>query len=133
LGSENSRTIDFYAGGTLVVTDSILQQGPNSQNHDVSHIAGESRRLNLSAEHIAVFENNWIIFDYKDNRCCRWLVAGEKFGPIIFRNNRLVGINSYKLGGLQMEGNQEFKDRADAGLPAYTGELASLLLPKAWQ
>jgi len=133
LDSENSRTIDFYGGGTLVVTCSVLQQGPNSQNHDMINFASEANRINISAEHIALFEDNWIIFDYKNNRCCRWLVAGTKLGPIIFRNNRLVGINSHNMSGLQMEGNREFKDRAEAGLPKYTGMLASLPLPKAWQ
>jgi hypothetical protein len=87
----------------------------------------------LSAEHIALFENNWIIYDYKEGRCCRWLAAGKKLAPIIFRHNKLVGINSQNLEGLQMEDNQEFEDRAAAGLPPYTGQLESLPFPAAWK
>ena len=133
LDSENSRAIDLFAGGTLIVTDSVLEQGPNSQNHDVVYFAGEASRINLSAEHIALFENNWIIYDYKEGRCCRWLAAGKKLAPIIFRHNKLVGINSQNLEGLEMEDNLEFEDRAAAGLPPYTGQLDSLPFPAAWK
>lgn len=133
LDGGNSRAIDFYGGGTLVVTDSVLQQGPNSQNHDVIHIAGEGRRLNLSAEQIALIEDSWIIYDYKPGRCCRWLAAGRDLGPVIFRNDRIVGINDNRLDGATMDGNQEFETRQEAGLGPYTGKLQDLPFPKAWQ
>lgn len=133
LNSQNSRAIDLFGGGTLVVTGSVLQQGPNSENHDFIHFAGESRRINFDAEQIAVLEDNWFIYDHKPDRCCRWLGAGRKLGPIIFRNNRFVGINDTRIEDITLEGNEEHADRSAAGLPAYNGELASLPMPEAWQ
>jgi|GEM_PF-711379 len=133
LNGENSRAIDFYAGGTLVVTDSVLQQGPNSQNHDFFHLAGESRRLNLSSEHITLIEDSWIVYDHKPDRCCRWLATGRRLGPVIFRNNRIVGLNGSRLDGVTMEHNREFKNRAEAGLGPYTGKLEDLPYPAAWK
>ena len=124
--------MDFYGGGTLIVTGSVLQQGPNSENHDLIALARESRRVNLSAEHIALFEDNLFIFDHKPSRCCRWLATGRALGPVIFRNNRLVSINDHKFEGLTMENNQEFATRSDAGLPEYNGELNSIPMPTAW-
>ncbi len=132
LNGENSRALDFYGDGTLIVTGSVLQQGPNSENHDLIALARESRRVNLSAEHIALFENNLFIFDHKPSRCCRWLATGRALGPVIFRNNRLVSINDHKFEGLKMENNQEFATRSDAGLPEYNGELNSIPMPTAW-
>lgn len=133
LNGQNSRAIDLFGGGTLVVTGSVLQQGPNSENHDFIHFASESRRINFDAEQIAVLEDNWFIYDHKPDRCCRWLAAGRKLGPIIFRNNRFVGINDTRLDDITSEDNEEHADRSAAELPAYNGELASLPMPEAWQ
>ncbi|MFP6747129.1 MAG: right-handed parallel beta-helix repeat-containing protein [Alphaproteobacteria bacterium] len=130
LDGKNSRAIDAYAGGELIVRRSVLQQSKNTDNHEFIGVALESRRIN-PAPHSTTLEENWFIYDDQE-RCCRWLLFAKLFGPFIIRNNRMVGLTGVHLPSIENQvraRNSFFKDRDEAGLPVYDGTLASLPKP----
>lgn len=124
LEGRNSRAIDLYGGGVLEVRRSVIQQGANTDNHEAFGIALEPRRINPEP-HSTLIENSWIIFDDL-KRCCRWLIRGKKFGPVVVRNNRIVGMTDLRLAGMKMAENKLFRDRTDAGLHPFDGTVKSL-------
>lgn len=127
LNSRNSRAVDIYGGGTVVLRGNVLQQGPQSDNSQVIGLAMEPNRL-LPSGHSLLMEDNWVIYDAPD-RWVKELIRGHKLGPVIVRNNRFVDLGSVGIGGVEEEGNQWFHTRKKAGLPAYDGTLASLPKP----
>jgi hypothetical protein len=129
LEGHNSRAIDAYAGGEVIVRRSVIQQGKNSDNHEAFGIAVEPRRINPEP-HSTTLEDNWIIFDDPE-RCCRWLFFAKQFGPIVVRANRIVGMTQITETPLDVteDRNSLFASRGEAGLPAYNGTLASLPEP----
>lgn len=130
LETNNSRAIDAYGGGELVIRGNVIQQSVKSDNHEAIGIALESRRLNPEP-HSTVIENNWIIFDDL-SRCCRWLLNAKQFGPFEINNNRIVGMTEVHVPALEEEvraTNTFFENRAAAGLPPYDGTVASLPTP----
>ncbi|MSP41787.1 MAG: hypothetical protein EXR08_00220 [Alphaproteobacteria bacterium] len=70
LEGNGGTAIDAYGGGKLTVKSSVLQLGPNTQNHNFIAYAGESSRIVPGGAHEITVENNWIIYD-DANRCCR--------------------------------------------------------------
>jgi len=126
----NSRAIDFFGGGVLIVRNSILQQGPRSDNRDMIGLAFEKNRLQKGKQSI-LLENNWIIFDQQAellgvlsfNRGN--LFGGNKLGEVIVRNNRIVAMSSINMSGVIFEDNQVFNNRLDAGLLEFDGGLNS--------
>ncbi len=127
LNSRNSRALDAYGGGTVVLRGNVIQQGPQSDNSDVIGLAMEPNRL-LPGGHSLLMEDNWVIYDAPD-RWVKELIRGHKLGPMVVRNNRFVDIGSTGISGAQEEGNQWFHTRKKAGLAAYDGTLASLPKP----
>lgn len=130
LEGHNSRAIDFFAGGELIVRRSVIQQAKNSDNHDAFGIAREPKRLNPEP-HSTLLENNWIIFDDL-KRCCRFLFTANKFGPFTVRGNKIVGMTKVNVPSIerQVAGNNKiFRNRAAAGLPRYDGLIGSLPKP----
>ncbi|MEO0425291.1 MAG: right-handed parallel beta-helix repeat-containing protein [Pseudomonadota bacterium] len=131
LNGQNSRGIDYYGGGVLRVVDSVLQQGPNSSNHDIIGLAQEGRRLNLGVPHAAYVSDSWFIYDDPD-RCCRWLLSGRETGEVVLENNTFVAINGSRLKAFEDRDNRRFDSREAAGLPAYAPALSALPRPAAW-
>ncbi len=131
LDQRNSRAIDFYGGGVLLVRDSVLQQGEKSDNHEFIGLAGEAKRLNLGTPHAVFVTGSWLIYD-DSKRCCRWLLNGRKTGEILLQGNRLVNVNGSRIKEFTNTSNKDFGSRRAAGLPAYDGTLASLPLPQSW-
>jgi len=130
LNGLNSRAIDNFGGGELVVRNSILQQGPKSDNRDMIGLAFEKGRLQ-KGKHSVVIENNWIIFDQHTellglltfNRGN--LFGGYKIGDINVRNNKIVAMSKINMEGVLLKGNEFFKNRKDAGLLQFDGGLDS--------
>lgn len=131
LEGDNSRAIDLFGGGLLYVEDSVLQQGPNSQNHDLVGLAHETRRLNFGVSHATYIRDSWLIFDYSGG-CCRWAFSGRQTGEILLANNRLIGIGKGKIEGIQEQDTLHFDSRRKAGLAPYDGTLGSLPRPLGW-
>ena len=129
LNEYNSRTIDNFGGGELVVRNSVLQQGPNSDNLDMIGVALEKNRT-LKSSHKVFLENNWIIFDNQKNILIKELNVGKlfdanKLGPYILKKNRIVGMATVNQNNVVMQDNMLFENRAEAGLPEYDGSLKS--------
>ncbi|MEM9386277.1 MAG: hypothetical protein AAGA68_14545 [Pseudomonadota bacterium] len=131
LDGDNSRAIDFFGGGVLYVNDSVLQQGPRSDNHDMIGLLNEVRRMNRGVPHAVYVRDSWLIYD-DENRCCRWLLSGRKSGDILFEGNRMVAINGSRLTGYETRDNKRVGNRAAAGLAAYDATLEALPKPAAW-
>jgi len=131
LEGENSRTIDYFSGGLLHISDSVLQQGKNADNHDMIGLALERQRMNLGSVHAAVVEDSWLIFD-DPGRCCRWMVRGRKLGEFVMKNTTMVAVEDYEVKPDRAIGVKRHGSRRRAGLPAYDGSLQSLPTPKAW-
>ncbi|NOQ63646.1 MAG: hypothetical protein GQ582_03960 [Methyloprofundus sp.] len=128
LKGDNSRGIDAFGGGQLIVRNSLLEQGPNSDNTDMIGYALEKNRLRLS-EHSVLLENNWIIFDNQSGLSGNGkgvLFRANKLGPIIVKGNKFVGMSSVNAEVDVMQGNQSYKTRAEAGLAAFNGRESSL-------
>lgn len=122
LSGHNSRALDAYGGGEIVLTHNVIQQGPQSDNSDVIGLAFEPARL-LPEGHSLKMEHNWVIFDDPGRGL---LTQGQKLGPILVTNNSFVGLKGMGLEGIEDVGNQWFDSREKAGLPAFDGTIASL-------
>lgn len=132
LEGKNSRAIDNFGGGVLIIKNSVLQQGPYSENTDMLGIALEQKRL-LPGPHSVTLENNWLIFDnsqaskftlFGDNNIGKMFRANKK-GPYLLKENKIVGMQSINLEGVEMQNNWIFNSRKEAGLPVYNGSLSS--------
>jgi hypothetical protein len=125
----NSRAIDAFAGGEVIVRRSVIQQGKNSDNYEAFSIAVEARRT-TPEPHSTTLEDNWIVIDDPE-RCCRWQFFAKQFGPIVVRANGFVGMTQVAETPLDVtrDRNGLFASRKNAGLPAYDGRLASLPEP----
>lgn len=127
LNGQNSRAMDIYGGGELIVRRSVIQQGKHSDNHEFIGFALEENRQN-PGPHKIVLEDNWIIYDDLQ-RCCRWLFKAKVLGPFAVRGNRIVGLTGVhepSIADQVKKDNRFFADRGEADLPAYDGTLASL-------
>ena len=132
LDGHNSRGVDLFGGGKLIIRNSIIQQGPNSENTDMIALAMEPSRQQ-KGEHSVLLENNWIIFDNKKRLLFfnkGKLFNGRKLGSIIVRNNKIIGMSKVNVDGVDFEGNEVYSTRADAGLVAYDGTLNSIPIRK---
>ena len=130
LDGQNSRAIDFFGGGELIVRRSVIQQGRNSDNHEFFGIALEKGRRNPTP-HKTVLEDNWIIYD-DPARCCRWLFVARTLGPFIVKGNRFVGLTGVhepSIAARVRKDNRFYTNRRAAGLPRYDGTLGSLPKP----
>jgi hypothetical protein len=125
LNGHNSRALDVYGGGEVVLRGNILQQGPASENSDMIGLALEPAR-EVAGVHRFTAENNWLISDRAGNNM---LMHGRKLGPIVLSGNRMVGIGAIGIDGAEEAGNQRFSGREQAGLPPFDATPASLPAP----
>ncbi|WP_158307425.1 right-handed parallel beta-helix repeat-containing protein [Methylomonas methanica] len=121
LNGRNSRVLDAFAGGEIVLRRNILQQGPQSDNSDLIGLALESR-LHPDG-HSFRMDDNWVISDRPGRSV---LIRGRKLGPVAILNNNFVGLDKLGLDGADESGNHWFAKRNEAGLPPFDGTLASL-------
>ncbi len=130
LGGNGGEAINAYAGGQLTVRNSVLQLGPNTQNHNFISYATEPNRIVPGAVHKILIENNWIIYD-DEKRCCRWLFSKitNILDKIDVRNNKFVGRIDPVVSSVDMRLNKEYADRDEAGLRKYDGTLDSIPKP----
>lgn len=124
LNGHNSRALDAFAGGDVVLRRNIIQQGPNADNSDIIGLALESARL-LPVGHSLLMESNWVVFDDPGRGQTR-LFRGQKLGPVTVRNNVLVGVAQLGMDGVEVADNHWFASRQLAGLPEYDGTVRSL-------
>lgn len=127
LNGHNSRALDAYAGGDITLRRNVIQQGPNSDNSEVIGLALEPSRL-LPNGHSVLLEDNWILYD-DDKRGGKILFRGKKLGPIVVRNNLMVGLNGIGMDGVKDTGNRWAETRKQVGLPPYDGTLECLPIP----
>lgn len=127
LDGNSGEVINAYGGGQLTVRNSVLQLGPNAQNHNFISYATEQKRIISGGPHRILLENNWIIYD-DANRCCRWLFSKmtKILGDIDVRNNKFVGQIEPVISAVDMRLNKEYADRDAADLRKYDGTLDSL-------
>lgn len=130
LGGNSGAAINAYGGGKLTVRNSVLQLGPNAQNHNFIAYADEPNRIVPGSEHAILFENNWFIYD-DANRCCRWIFnkLTNILGETTFRNNKFVGRIDPNNPAVDMRPNKEYADRDKAGLRKYDGTIDSMPTP----
>lgn len=131
LNGHNSRAIDNFGSGNLILRNNVIQQGANSENNDMLGIALEPTRV-LPGEFSIFIENNWFIFDNKKQK--GWLSDSNKGrlfnnrsnNKITLKNNWIVGMHSINTGIAKSQDNQIFNTRQEAGLPEYDKTLATL-------
>jgi hypothetical protein len=122
LNGRNSRAIDAYAGGEIVLLRNIIQQGPQSENSDEIGLAMQTASL-FPDGHSLRMEGNWVISDPQGRGI---LFRGQKLGPIILQNNTFIGLKGIGFDGVQDINNRWFVNRQQAGLPEFDGSLSSL-------
>lgn len=122
LNGNNSRALDLYAGGDIVLLRNIIQQGPQSENSDVIGLGLQTANL-FPDGHSLRMEGNWIISDPQGRGI---LLRGQKLGPITLQNNTFVGLKGIGLNGVQETNDQWFANRKQAGLPEFDGTLSCL-------
>lgn len=99
----HSRTIDFPCGGTLFITNSVLQHSPNTDNSDLISVGTEPQHCKTLGPSNVTITNSDIIFDrdhslderannYGPNALFNWRAP---IGKIKIENNRIVNLESW--------------------------------------
>ena len=140
LDGHDSRAIDLPNGGEVIIRGNILQKGPESENHDMIGLALEGAS---NAQHTTLIQGNIFIFDLV--LLPRWqmlvgdflgfdsakkgkLLRSKSPGPVVFRDNTVIGARQLFDSAIIEADNQYFRSRADAELPPYP-ELPKLDAP----
>jgi len=108
LGSDDSRLVDISNGGQLQISDSILQEGPYSQNFQLLGFGLEGLK---HAEHNVKLTRNLIISDRAAPS--QLLKVADQTISVNASENLLIGNILHDLPG-----SRELKNRELAGLPA---------------
>jgi hypothetical protein len=132
MSGRDSRELDLPCGGEVIVRDSVIQKGADSDNAEMIGLAGEVAAgqncpLGLHANSSVVLQDNWLIFDRKgqapepgwqrgDNRLMNDFSRGKV--PVRITGNRIVNMRAWGLASVPA-GNAVFADRPAAGLAAY--------------
>lgn len=110
LNGDDSRLIDVPNGGELLILNSILEQGPKSENMDAIGFGLEG--VTHSINSITLEKNVLILERPGGNRLLHISPAIPK--PVLI-NNILISSDE----SLADEGNYSFKDRAEVGMKLY--------------
>lgn len=90
--ANSSRCIDISDGGTVIVRNNVIQQGPKSDNNDIIGVALESSSDHLPAgwsrEHSTSIENNVVISDVTGSPVGLLHTRSPK--PAIIKGNEIV-------------------------------------------
>ena len=120
LNELNSRAIDNSIGGELIISNSVLQQGPNSDNNElIGYALGNDKEL--LDKQIVVLKGNQFIFDKKGNLASYFLNSRKLFNStdnteVLSKDNIIVGMDKYGASHVTSSGDKIFTDRAAAGL-----------------
>ena len=130
----DSREMDISEGGELRITNSIVQQGPESANSNLIGFATEATDLSLRHPvQLLVIQDSDIINDRGNGS----FIAFNAFSgtAVELTNVRLIGAGASvdNINGgpadVAQTNVQELVDRAAAGLPAYSTDHMQLPLP----
>jgi hypothetical protein len=108
--STDSRLIDISNGGSLLVRDSVLAQGPNSENRDLIGFALEGKYA--GDNRVELYRNIIFMERLRGNEL---LNLPDSTIATKFENNIVVSSNAPQMGGI----NYFFRSREEAGLDAY--------------
>ncbi|MYM63544.1 right-handed parallel beta-helix repeat-containing protein [Pseudomaricurvus sp. HS19] len=109
LSSDDSRLVDISNGGKLVITDSVLHQGPGTTNGDVIGFALEDNKRNNQLQ----ITNNLFILERDGPNYL--LHTRQKYDLSNVRGNVIVGRDASGSS----EGSITFPDRKKAGIGDY--------------
>jgi hypothetical protein len=128
LDGNDSRAIDLPNGGDVVIRGNVLEKGPNSANAQMIGLALEG---GLHEVNRTLIEGNLVIFDTLPTGLLQsfaqalglmppkgTVLASESPGPVILRNNTIVGAREVGSGVTEQD-NRMSRSRRDAGLPPY--------------
>jgi hypothetical protein len=92
LDANSSRCIDISDGGKVIITNNVIQQGPNSDNDDIIGIAlelsGEHLPIGWSRHHSTTIENNIVISDVVGPPV--GLIHTRSPSPVTLKSNEIV-------------------------------------------
>lgn len=125
LDGTNSRTLDYFSGGVLLVRGSVFEQGPGSDNNDMIGLALEGRRVHAGSHQATLIVDSWFIYD-DDRRASRHLFRGNVYGSIRLDNVALVGLTGSLMDYEEIGPVKTYKDRVQAGLPPYDNTINAL-------
>jgi hypothetical protein len=116
----HSRSIDLPCGGTLQMTNSIIQHGVNSENYDVIALGTEPDDCKIYPSRIRL-NKNWIVVDrIGNNTLFSW---HSPLSILILKNNHIVNLDKWSSSNTKMGAainhrlhNKFCRDRADCGL-----------------
>jgi hypothetical protein len=133
LDANSSRCIDISDGGTVLVRNNVIQQGPKSDNDDMIAIALELGSEHLAAgfsrQHSTTIEKNIIISDVEGPSV--GLVHTRSPAPVVVKGNEIVIAGSRgkfalryadpndKAGVTDGDGNRIIKGRQAAGFKPF--------------
>jgi hypothetical protein len=128
LDGKDSRAIDLPNGGEVMIRGNVLEKGPNSENGQLIGLALEAP---LHEVNDALIEDNLVLFDTLPVGLVQslgqalglmppkgTLVVSESPGPVLLRNNTIVGAREIGSGVVEQR-NRIYRTRRDAGLPPY--------------
>lgn len=123
LNGQSSRAIDNAIGGELIISNSMLQQGINTDNDELIGFALGDKKALLDKQ-IVILENNQIIFDKESNLTSYFLNSRKLFNTtdnaeIFSKDNTIVGMGDYGANHVTSSNNKVFANRETAGLPPY--------------
>ena len=97
----HSRSIDLPCGGTLRVTNSVIQHGENSDNEDVIALGTEPRHCPAQPARVSITKS-WIVIDRAKvvgrNILFRWR---SPFAALEMRDNHIVNLGKWSSSNAQ--------------------------------
>ncbi len=121
----HSRSIDLPCGGTLRVTNSVIQHGANSDNEDVIALGTEPKNCTIRPSLVSITKS-WIVIDRARgtdrNILFRWRAP---LAALELRDNRIVNLGKWsssnsRRGDVEIADhgrrNEMCRDRAACGL-----------------
>ena len=134
LDGQDSREMDISEGGELVISHSLIEQGPPSVNSGMVGFATESTdpALRHPVQRVVIHDSDLI--NDKDRGT---FLAYNAFNDmnLELRNVRFIGpgamLDNTNMGadGVTQVGVESLADRAAAGLPPYSTDVAQLPPP----
>jgi hypothetical protein len=115
--ANSSRCIDISDGGTVVVRNNVIQQGPKSDNNDIIGIAlelsGEHLAPGWSRHHVTTIENNIVITDVDGPPL--GLVHTRSPNPVTVKGNEIVIAGSSSKFSLRYSDPKDVAGITDGG------------------
>ena len=117
LDANSSRCIDISDGGTVVIKNNVIQQGPKSDNDDIIGIAlelsGEHLAAGWSRQHATTIEDNVIVSDLVGSPI--GLVHTRSPSPVRIKGNEIVIAGSSSKFSIRYPDANDKAGISDAG------------------